>query len=127
MNFEELAYFLVGATSKDEHTPQYKKFRELIVERKKKNHDKLKAGNVDLNLVTADSPIPFNVRELWHHINWWLNASFNETDENKQTIATACEEDNGDFENLIPASFKAYAVSSGAPYKSKHYLGLYPY
>lgn len=25
MNFDELAYFLVGATSKDEHTPQYKK------------------------------------------------------------------------------------------------------
>ncbi len=127
MNYEELAYFLVGATSKDEHTPQHKKFRELVVERKRKNHDKLKAGSVDLNLVTADSPIPFNVRELWYHINWWLNASFNETDENKQTTATACEENKGDFENLIPAGFKPYAVGPGAPYKSKHYAGLYPY
>lgn len=127
MNFEELAYFLVGATSKDEHTPQYKKIRELIVERKRKNHDKLKAGDVDLHLVTADSPIPFNVRELWHHINWWLNASFKETDENKQTVATACEEDKGNYENLVSASFTAYAVGAGVPYKSKHYVGLYPY
>lgn len=127
MNFEELAYFLVGATSKDEQTPQYKKFRELIVERKRRNYDKLKAGKVDLNLITADSPIPFNVRELWHHINWWLNASFSESDENKQTTITACEENNGDFENLVPASFKAYAIGAGAPYKSKHYIGLYPY
>ena len=66
MTFEELAFFLVGATSKEEQTPQYRKLRELIVERKKLNHAKLKAGAVDVNFVTADSPIPFNVRELWH-------------------------------------------------------------
>lgn len=127
MNFEELAYFLVGATSKEEQTPQFKKFRELIVERKKVNYNKLKAGIVDVNLVTADSPIPFNVRELWHHINWWLNASFKETDINKQTTATACEEDKGNFEKLIPAKFTAYAIGAAAPFKSKHYQELYPY
>lgn len=127
MNFEELAYFLVGATSKDEQTPQYKKFRELIVERKRKNHDKLKAGKVDLNLITADSPIPFNVRELWHHINWWMNASFNEMAAEKQTEAIACEENKGDAENLIPASFKSYALGAAAPFKTKHYQELYPY
>jgi DNA helicase HerA-like ATPase len=127
MTFEELAFFLVGATSRDEQTPQYKKFRELIVERKKANHDKLKSGVVDVNLITADSPIPFNVRELWHHINWWLNASFNETDVNKQTTATACEEDKGDFENLIPAKFKAYALGNAAPFKTKHYQEFYSY
>jgi uncharacterized protein len=49
MNFDELAYFLVGATPKDEQTPQYRKLRELIVERKRTNHDKLKAGSLDLN------------------------------------------------------------------------------
>ena len=33
MNFEELAYFLVGATTKDEQTPQYKKFQDSAPER----------------------------------------------------------------------------------------------
>ena len=127
MNFDELSYFLVGATAKEEQTPQYRKFRELIVERKRKNHNKLKAGNVDENFITADSPIPFNVRELWNHIYWWLNASFNETSVEKQTEASACMESQGDFEKLVPPAFKAYALGSGAPYKSKHYQELYAY
>lgn len=127
MNFDELAYFLVGATSKEEQTPQYRKLRELIVERKKKNHDKLKAGKVDQNFITADSPIPFNVRELWYYIYWQLNASFNEAAQEKQTEATACLENKGDFGKLIPPSFKAYAIGAAAPYKSKHFQELYPY
>ena len=120
MTFEELAYFLVGATLKDEQTPQYRKFREMIVERKQKNHDKLKGGTVDVNLVTGDSPIPFNVRELWHHLYWWLNASFKEASSEKQTEANACVEGKGDFEKLVPPTFKAYAMGSIAPFKSKH-------
>lgn len=127
MNFDELAYFLVGATSKDEQTSQHRKFRELIVERKRQNHDKLKAGKVDRNFVTADSPIPFNVRELWYHIYWWLNASFNEAAQERQTKATACVEDEGNFEELVPPSFKPYTVGGAAPYKSKHYQELYIY
>jgi len=127
MTFDELAYFLVGATLKEEQTPQYRKFRELIVERKRKNHDKLKAGPVDVNFITADSPIPFNIRELWYHIYWWLNASFNEAAQEKQTEATSCLEGKGDFEQLISPSFKAYAIGSTAPYKSKYYQELYPY
>lgn len=127
MNYEELAFFLVGATSKDEQTPHYRKFRELIVERKRKNHDKLKAGKVDVNFVTADSPIPFNVRELWSHIYWWINASFTESAQEKQTEASACLEGKGNYEKLIPPSFKAYAMGAVAPYKSKHYQELYAY
>lgn len=127
MSFDELAYFLVGATPKDEQTPQYRKLRELVVERKRKNHYKLKCGVVDMNLITADSPIPFNVRELWHHMYWWLNASFTELAAEKQTEATACVEDAGDFEKLVPPQFKAYAIGSAVPYKSKNNQELYPY
>ena len=127
MNFEELAFFLVGATPKEEQTPQYRKLRELIVERKKKNHDKLRAGAVDPNLITADSPIPFNVRELWNYMYWWLNASFNEAAPEKQTEATACVEDKGDYEKLNPPRFKPYAMGGAAPHKSKNNQELYSY
>jgi hypothetical protein len=126
MNFEELAFFLVGATSKEEQTPQYRKFRELIVERKRKNHDKLKAGVVDANFITADSPIPFSVRELWHEINWWLNASFNQSKESEQTKASACQITAGNANALTPATFTPYAMGNAAPYKSQHQM-LYGY
>ena len=126
MNFEELAFFLVGATPKEEQTPQYRKFRELIVERKRKNHDKLKAGKVDVNFITADSPIPFSVRELWHEINWWLNASFNQSKESDQTKASACQITAGNANTLTPATFTPYAMGNAAPYKSAHQM-LYGY
>jgi DNA helicase HerA-like ATPase len=38
MNFDELAYFLVGASPKDDQKVEYRLFRELIVSYKKENH-----------------------------------------------------------------------------------------
>jgi uncharacterized protein len=127
MNFDELAYFLVGATTRDDQRPEYRKFREWIVEWKKKNHDKLKAGPVGEDLITADSPIPFNVRELWYEMYWWLNASFPESAADKQTRVTACVESDGDPENLIPPKFKPYSMGAAAPYKSKNHQEMYAY
>ncbi|MCP4764241.1 MAG: DUF853 family protein [archaeon] len=126
MNFDELAYFLVGAKPQDDAKPDYRMFRELINKLKIENHDKLKAGNVQKNFITADSPIPFNVRKVWYEMNWWLNATFSESTKDKQTKDTAQlkEEDGnpkiGNFNNLIPAEFVPYPMTTQAPYKSKH-------
>jgi len=127
MNFDELAYFLVGATPKDEQRPEYRKLREWIVERKKKNHDKLKAGPVEEDLITADSPIPFNVRDLWHEMYWWLNGTFSEAASDKQTRDTACVESDGDPEKLTPPKFKPYSMGNVAPHKSKNHQDMYAY
>lgn len=127
MNFDELAYFLVGATAKDEQRPEYRKLREWIVERKKKNHDKLKAGPVEEDLITADSPIPFNVRDLWHEMYWWLNGTFSEAAGDKQTRDTACVESDGDPEKLTPPKFKPYSMGNVAPHKSKNHQDMYAY
>ncbi len=127
MNFDELAYFLVGATPRDDTRPDYRMFREMIVNYKKENHNKLKSGDVDINLITADSPIPFNIRKVWYEMNWWLNATFSESAKDKQTKKTALlakDENgvpkNGDYNNLIPAEFEAYSIGGSSPYKSKH-------
>ncbi len=127
MTFDELAFFLVGAEPKDDQRPEYRKLRELIVERKKANVGALKAGVVDADRVSADSPIPFNVRELWHHIYWWLNATFNEATAEKQTKDVVCIESDGDYKTLEPPRFKPYAVGAAAPYKSKLYQEFYVY
>lgn len=127
MSFDELVFFLVGAVPKDDQRPEYRKLRELVVERKRANTGVLKSGVVDPDRVSADSPIPFNVRELWHHIYWWLNATFNESAAEKQTKATACLESDGDYNKLEPPCFQPYAISTAAPYKSRLYQEFYAY
>lgn len=119
MNFDELAYFLVGAKPIDDQRTDYRMFRELVVNLKKENCN-LKAGLVDINLVTADSPIPFSARKLWHEMNWWLNATFDKPNKEDQTVDCVREINKGDYDRLIPAEFEPYVIGSPAPHKSKH-------
>lgn len=119
MNFDELAFFLVGAKPTDDQKIEYRMFRELISTYKKENF-KLKAGDVNPNFITADSPIPFNARKVWHEMNWWLNATFDKSNKDDQTKDVAKETDKGDYENLVPAKFEPYTMGTQAPYKSKH-------
>ena len=127
MSFEELAFFLVGANPNEDRSPEYRKLRELILERKKNNCEKLKSGKVDQNRISADSPIPFDVRELWYEIHWWLNATFNEAHSENQTKENVCLITEGNSTNLKPPQFKPYSVGAAAPYKSKLYQEFYTY
>lgn len=119
MNFDELAFFLVGAKPTDDQRPEYRLLREWVTDYKKRNC-KLKSGDVNPDFITADSPIPFSARELWHEMNWWLNATFDEPSKDKQNKSNANEENKGDYENLKPAVFTPYPMGSAAPFKSKH-------
>jgi len=122
MNFDELAFFLVGAKPTDDQRPEYRLFREMIEKFKKENFDKLKSGKVDENLITADSPIPFNVRKVWYEMNWWLNASFESTKKDEQKRTTIYEEDKGDFNILKRAKFTSHQSTTNAnpPHVTKH-------
>lgn len=119
MNFDELAYFLVGAKSTDDQRPEYRLLREWIT-RYKREHYLLKSGEVNPNFITADSPIPFSARKLWYDMNWWLNASFTAKTKDDQTDKTVCETSKGNPELLQRAEFKPYAMGNKEPYKSQH-------
>lgn len=115
MTFDELAYFLVGSKPIDDARPEYRNFRELIL-RSKKANCQLAAGNVDPNYITADSPIPFDIRRIWYDINRRVNATYNnKTNQNKDT---ECLEKEGDPDKLIAARFQPYSMGSTAPFKS---------
>lgn len=122
MNFDELAFFLVGAKPTDDQRPEYRLFRGMIEKLKKENYNKLKAGVVDKDLITADSPIPFNVRKVWYEMNWWLNASFDSTKKDEQKRTTVYEVGKGDFNNLKRAKFTSHQSTTNAnpPYITKH-------
>jgi len=121
MNFDELAYFLVGANPIDDQRTEYRRFRELVTDLKKENNV-LVSGTVNRNYITADSPIPFNPRKLWWEMNWWLNASFTTTKRDEQTKDTAVIENDGDFENLVGAKFTSHLFTAFAnpPHVSQH-------
>ena len=119
MNFDELAFFLVGAKPTDDQKIEYRMFRELITTYKKENFE-LKSGEVNPNFITADSPIPFNVRKVWYEMNWWLNATFDKSNKDDQIRDVAKVTNEGDYENLTPAKFEPYDMGSRVPYKSKH-------
>lgn len=119
MSFDELSYFLIGAKPTDDQKPDYRLFRDLVTNLKKANCT-LKAGVVNPDFVTADSPIPFSARQLWHEMNYWLNATFSTSNKDDQTKTTAELVSIGDAENLTPAQFTPYPPNNTAPFKSKH-------
>lgn len=126
MNFDELAYFLVGAKPTDDSRPEYRKFREMITAAKKENFHLL-AGEVNPDYITADSPIPFNIRKIWYQINRNLNATYSESMPDKQREETECLEAEGDADSLKAARFKPYTIGGSKPYKAKNHQEMYSY
>lgn len=118
MNFDELMYFLVGAKPIDDQRPEYREFREIITRTKKENY-KLRAGEVNPDFITADSPIPFNIRKIWYDINRKVNATYSIGSQDRQNRETECLEKEGDAENLVAAKFQPYSMNNQAPFKAK--------
>lgn len=118
MNFDELSFFLVGREMGSERQED-KRLREEVLKLKLLNKDTLKAGKIDEEYITEDSPIPFDIRLMWHNLNREVNATYSESNQVKQTKETEMLINEGDYKKLIPAKFNAYTVDSTAPYKSK--------
>lgn len=119
MTFDELTFFLVGRPEGQEK-PEDKLLREKIVQMKKENSQNLKSGAIDTNYITADSPIPFNIKQLWYDFDRELNGTFTSAAAIEQTRETECLVKEGDVNNLMPAEFTPYSVTNTEPYKSKH-------
>ncbi len=118
MNFDELSFFLVSRQSGQEK-PEDKKLRESILEMKLANADKLKAGKITKEFITADSPIPFDLKLLWYQFNRTVNATYNIADEKFQTEETEMLVKEGDYKKLLPTEFEPYESVNRAPFKAK--------
>lgn len=119
MNFDELAMFLVNRPLGQEW-PQDKRLRQEITDRKILNSTKLKAGKVNKEFVTSDSPIPFDIKQLWYDFNREVNGTYNVGDKDKQNQLTECLEKEGDKNNLIPPKFQPYSMGNAIPHMSKN-------
>jgi uncharacterized protein len=80
--------------------------------------------NIDPTAVTAETPVPFDIRQIWHQ----LDAENRETRSNKDDSTTVCQTDPGNAATLKPAQFEPYGAGGQAPHKARTYdlYGLTP-
>lgn len=72
---------------------------------------------IDPAAVTADTPIPFDLRTIWHRLDW----ENNETRTVAKDPSTVCQVSEGDAVTLTPASFTPYGQGGAAPFKGPHH------
>jgi len=96
------------------------RFAELVAEARRNFVGKAKWLNLDPTAVTADTPVPFDIRPIWHK----LDSENRETRTNKGDPATICLTNAGSPANLEPAQFQAYGPGGQPPHKSPTY-GMY--
>ena len=90
------------------------RIRELVTEGRRNFADQANWISLDPTAITADTPIPFDIRQIWHKLDW----ENNETRETKGDPSTACVDEPGDSTSLTPAKFAPYSQGSAAPFKS---------
>lgn len=123
MTFDELSFFLVGRPEGQEK-PEDKQLRDKILELKKANASLLKAGGVNPDFITVDSPIPFDIKKMWYDFDREVNATYDSANEHVKEHECLIKE--GDPSELKAAIFSPYSPNNTSPYKSKRQI-MYPY
>lgn len=110
LSFDELAWFLVERKTASESL-QDSTLRDKIIELKKASVSDLKAGKIDGTEITVDSPIPFDIRQLWFDLDWFENATYNEKDHTTPAVA-----EEGNAISLKSTRFKPANPGGAAPF-----------
>ncbi len=105
---ENLIDFLCGPISEGNKSLIF----DRIVEQKLAFIKNNAVAGIDLGRVTADTPIPFNLKQIWHDMMVYDNANW---DDEEKTVASFA--DKGDAETLSPPKFKPPSAGKAAPHK----------
>lgn len=113
LSFDELAWFFVGRKGASEDIRDLT-LRNRIFEKKRANASKLKAGVISEDEITPDSPIPFDIRQLWYDFDRPERVTYEDQDRIKEALIK-----EGDVHSLRSAEFKSPNPYNKAPYKSQ--------
>ncbi len=122
MSFDELAWFFIDRRGATE-SAQDAAFRERVAEMRKAAAGSLKAGAVSPTEITVDSPIPFDIRQLWYDFDFQERATF------KTNACVKGQEElvvQGDATALKPARFTPASLGTVAPFLNKARIGILP-
>jgi uncharacterized protein len=116
LSFDELAWFLVDRRSASE-SPQDAALRDKILEMRQENATLAKASKAGQKLtpddVTVDSPIGFDLRELWYYFDRKERQTFTDMTRTKEELIK-----EGTAISLQSAQFKPAGAGSAAPFKA---------
>lgn len=93
------------------------RFAELVSQAKKRFVVESQWLNLDPSAVTADTPLPFDIRPIWHK----LDSENRETRTIKNDPTTARLENPGNAQQLQSATFAPYGPGGQAPHQSPSY------
>jgi DNA helicase HerA-like ATPase len=96
------------------------RFAELVAEARRAFVARAQWLRLDPTAVTADTPVPFDIRPVWHRLDW----ENRETRMNKGDPATVCQTAPGDPATLRAAEFRPYNPAGQAPHQGPKY-GVY--
>jgi len=96
------------------------RFAELVTKARRDFVESADWLTNDPTTVTADTPIPFDIRPIWHQ----LDRENRETRTNAGDPTTACETDSGNAAELKSAQFEPYGPGGTPPHKGPMY-GVY--
>jgi uncharacterized protein len=94
-----------------------RRFDELVTEARREFAEQADWLTVDLTAVTADTPIPFDLRPIWHRLDY----ENRETRQNKADPDTARVIDQGDPAALRSARFEPYGPAGQPPHQGPLY------
>jgi len=129
LSYNELALILFDKKQAAD-SMQDTSVKEKIFDFKKEVLDKLKTGKLLPHEITVDSPVPFDIKKLWHNLYLEEFATV-DTRGDLNTISYKQGADGqpivGDAKKLIPPEFTPPAAGMNAPYKFKEQRSLISY
>ena len=93
------------------------RFTELVTESRRQFVEVANWLSLDPTAVTADTPVPFDIRPVWHQ----LDAENRETRHTVGDPDTACRTSEGDPAALTSATFEPYGPGGTPPHKGPYY------
>lgn len=129
LSFEELLWLLVDSKTSSGGTQDIL-LRDYISNLKQEKCKKLLAGKIDDNLVKADTPIPFDLKQMWYDLYAEEFATLEQKDSwDRITYKKDANgrEIKGDPKQSIPPQFEPPGAGNASPFKSNRARGLGSY
>jgi DNA helicase HerA-like ATPase len=113
LSIDELMWFFIGKKGVSEDIRDLH-FRDKIFEMKVANISNLKAGQVTLEEITPDSPIPFDIKQLWYDFDRPERVTYEDNERTKEALI-----EEGDPKALKSAKFKPHNAYNKPPFKAQ--------
>jgi hypothetical protein len=93
------------------------RFEELVTEERCDFAEEANWLEIDVAAVSSETPIPFDIRSIWHE----LDAENRETRQEADDPNSVCQTDPGDASELEPAQYEPYGPAGNPPHKGPNH------